>query len=103
MKHVRVANEPDSRWEPTGQRIQNLDYEKAHWILQQVSLWGGNNARAQKVFLPTCSRIACLAEEVARSGRLKRTAVEWTTAVEKKCGQLAAVHTVKFRIRFRAR
>jgi hypothetical protein len=30
-------------------RIQNLDPEKAHWIVQQVSMWGGNNARAQRV------------------------------------------------------
>jgi hypothetical protein len=31
----------------THQRIESLDDEKAHWIIQQVSLWGGNRGRAQ--------------------------------------------------------
>jgi hypothetical protein len=31
----------------THQRIESLDDDKAHWIIQQVSLWGGNRARAQ--------------------------------------------------------
>lgn len=32
----------------THQRIESLDDEKAHWIIQQVSLWGGNRGRAQR-------------------------------------------------------
>ena len=70
------------------ERIQKLDPEKGHWIVQEVSRWGGNNVRSQRVIeraLPTQKEVYV--------ALIKQTSESIRHALEGLC-QLPGVHLV---------
>lgn len=70
------------------ERIQKLDPEKGHWIVQEVSRWGGNSERSQRVI-----ERASLTQRDAYVALIKQTSESIRPALEGFC-QLPGIHLV---------
>lgn len=59
----------------TRHRVKDLDVEKAHWIVSQVSMWAGNNARAQcridTALSPQKAEFQASVQKLSTSGSVK--------------------------------